>query len=283
MISQSALVEARHIVITASLVRECGGMNEAAVASLIAWKTEPDAPYAVAGNDGQWWWAASADLLSEWTGLSPDQVRRALRSLIEAGHVERRKLHAGGASDHTYSYRLVRQFDVAQSPDQDVAQSPDLPYTSPLQDNPPTPQSGEVETTFEQLWLAWPKKTEKKTARERWVRLSSAKRAEVLPTLLAHAAHYAVKPDQTYTPNLASYIHRERWTDQIEMAPGVSKLRTPVAGDPPAYRGGSVIVPRGLVLVRHSITAEPLGYQAEGDPRPTMRLTLNDNPEGTQP
>jgi len=227
MIPQSALIEARHITVTASLVRECGGMNEAAIASLIAWKTEPDAPHAVdADDDGGSWWPASNALLADWTGLSVDQVWRALKKLLDAGHIERTKLGKKGFGDQTYAYRLVREMHVAESRDVHVAESRDLPiYETSIRDIPPviphaeSQEESEAEE-FERVWKAWPNKAAKSTARRRWGALSTKRRAEVIPLLVAHANAHRLHTPPQFIPHLATWLNQERWSDPLPQPRG---------------------------------------------------------------
>jgi hypothetical protein len=203
VIPPSALLRARHITITAELVQVVGGMNEAAVASLIAWKTEANAPYAT--EDG--WWPATAELLSDWTGLSTDQVRRALKKLLDDEHIEREKLRQGGVSDQTYSYRLVRQFDVAESPDHHVAESPLLPLYETYETSPSI-------DLFDAFWEKYPKKVAKADAQRAWAKaIKKTPPAEIIAGLERLLPGFS--PDLSFVKGPAAWLNGQRWTDDF--------------------------------------------------------------------
>ncbi len=110
------------------------GPNAAILLSRLAYRFEGGWRLLHQHGDHHWWEATAEDLGAE-TGMSADQVRRALKTLIEKDAVVREKHHLGGASDHSYSYRLrtaeearsLLPTDVAISPHRentDVAESP---------------------------------------------------------------------------------------------------------------------------------------------------------------
>jgi hypothetical protein len=211
VIPASALIKARHVTITAELVRFVGGMNEAAVASLISWKTEPNAPYAT--DDG--WWPATADDLSDWTGLSTDQVRRALKKLLDEGHIEREKLRLGGVSDQTYSYRLVRQVDVAESP-HDVAESP---HPIDVAESPHLPLYETTDTypsidLFDVFWEKYPKKVGKADARKAWAKATKTTLpADIIAGLERLLPGFS--PDLGFVKGPEAWLNGKRWEDEL--------------------------------------------------------------------
>lgn len=78
---------------------EAHGALNAVVLTQIRWHTNPKNM-----NSSDWLTAKSDDLAKE-CGLSGEQVRRAVRTLIEKGVIEKKKLRAKGLSDQTMSYR----------------------------------------------------------------------------------------------------------------------------------------------------------------------------------
>lgn len=90
-------------MVRAKLVREVGGANEALVWARVYFRVGSDSAIAYE-QDGERWWAASYEALSDETGLSVKQVRTAIDSLVK-GEFLVREQHAG--YDRTSSYRPV--------------------------------------------------------------------------------------------------------------------------------------------------------------------------------
>lgn len=210
MISQAARIGGEFVVIKAQLVREVGGYNEAAVASLIIFSTEGiDTPYATANG----WWPATYDQIANRLGLSPDQVRRALAKLVEDGHVERLKLKLGGISDHTYSYRLVRedrQNDLAESPHLlDVAESPHLPSIKKEKKD----THDLAPDRFDEFWSLFPKHVAKAPAHQAWLKATKTTDPDViLGRLRLQLPGYQAR-DPKYVPSPTTYLNQARWDD----------------------------------------------------------------------
>jgi DNA-binding transcriptional ArsR family regulator len=124
----SALGERDFIGVRAELIRLLGGdANKAIVLTRIFWRSDASNRDAI-NVDGAWWWRTTYDNLSRETGLSVDQVRRAVRALEENGYIKTAKHRVDGISDQTRSYRLaIPTDDVAAAPDHHVANPPHLP------------------------------------------------------------------------------------------------------------------------------------------------------------
>jgi hypothetical protein len=99
------------IMVRAALVKRLGGANEALVWSRIEYRTNSakDAHEA----DEKLWWAASYEVVADETGLSRDQVKRAVAKLVESGFLLAEK-HHGSVQTMSYSPVILHR---AESPD----------------------------------------------------------------------------------------------------------------------------------------------------------------------
>lgn len=126
------------MMVRAALVKRLGGANEALVWTRIDYRVQAKTPPFV-DDEGVAWWPATREDLAEETGLSPDQSKRAVQSLVERGFVVATEHRLGGNYDRTKSYRTVvlgRPVDRAESPNesgrnrpQDRAESPNVPIS----------------------------------------------------------------------------------------------------------------------------------------------------------
>lgn len=149
------------MMVRAALVRTLGGANEALVWTRIDYRLQMHRPPHVDG-DGVAWWPASLDTLSEETGLSRDQVKRALKSLLDGEYLLATEHRLGGNYDRTKSYRTVvvgRHVDVADSPHetgrnrhQDVADSPDVPLLENEEESERAPRAKRPEVRLPKSW-----------------------------------------------------------------------------------------------------------------------------------
>lgn len=118
--------------VRAALVRRLGGANEALVWTRIDWRAD-SARVAHQTQDGTHWWAATYPEIADETGLSADQVRRAVDRLVEGGFLRAEQQH-GFARKRSYapiyshvanlpagedarSKRQDRQIELADMPD----------------------------------------------------------------------------------------------------------------------------------------------------------------------
>lgn len=131
------------ISVRAALVRRLGGANEAIVWERIRFRTEHvDPPFLDA--HGVAWWPAKRELIAHETGLSPDQVKRALASLVAGGFLDSAQHRQQGNWDRTVSYRPVIE-PRAKSPNGPGegarcrrANSPNLPISQEVEEGGPT-------------------------------------------------------------------------------------------------------------------------------------------------
>lgn len=234
------------------------------------------------GDQGAWFTGHSE--IAAMAGISVSSVKRALLGLRERNVVtwtERYDSASGARLGN--SYRLMTdRLGQSDPPPRSEGPTPQVSVTeqnkNPEIETPYSPPESTADQQFDALWEAWPKSTEKKRARERWLKLSQSKRAKILPVLLSHARWMRKNRQPEYVPNLATYILQERWDDEL---PGLisdgspSERRTPVAGGPPVYQDGGIVTAEGLTIVYSIDHYHPIGYQREDDPRPQYRQSLD--------
>ena len=215
------------IGVRAALVRELGGdANQALVLTRIYFRADKRWREAIE-HKGVWWWRATYDTLAEETGLGVQQVRRAVRALIDADYLLAAKLHIHGSSDHTLSYRVIT--DVSDSTDHDVSDSTHLDVS--LATDLPSIQKvktlelfGGIEITeanteshFAIWYQYYPKHVARGAARKAW--LAAVKSKVDVDDLLAATKRFAekVRRDQTdpkFVPHPATWLNAERWLDE---------------------------------------------------------------------
>jgi hypothetical protein len=70
---------------------------------------------------------------------------------------------------------------------------------------------------FEEFWIQYPKKVEKKMAEQKWNRLPPEKQRLAMADLPARKLSRLWQKDGgRYIPNPTTYINGERWNDEIE-------------------------------------------------------------------
>lgn len=127
--------------VRAALVKRLGGANEALVWTRIDWRAD-SARVAHQTSDGTHWWAATHPEIAAETGLSAEQVRRAIEKLVARGFLredthhgfDRRKSYApiySQAADSpdgemAASNRRDRQIEAANSPDVPLIETRDV-------------------------------------------------------------------------------------------------------------------------------------------------------------
>jgi hypothetical protein len=177
------------------------GPLNAIVLTQIRWHTNPKNI-----NATEWFTASSEDLAKE-CGLGADQVRRAVRSLIERGAIEKAKHRSKGASDHTLSYRPIH---LAESPTSSFGESATSSFLPEEENNntrqtttpkPPkrrrakniadvlTPLESEI---FETWWKRFPSKKRKPDAIKAW---RNAIDAGVIDRIDSALDHYVTSID----------------------------------------------------------------------------------------
>lgn len=72
--------------------------------------------------------------------------------------------------------------------------------------------------TFEDFWSLYPRRVAKKDAQKAWARMSEGDRALAIQSLPTHIRYWeAAGRGKEYIPYPASWLHGERWADELEM------------------------------------------------------------------
>lgn len=238
------------IMVRAKLVQRLGGANEALVWSRIEYRAS-SAKHAHETPDGQLWWAAARAVIAEETGLSVDQVKLALKHLIDDGYLLSAQHHG---SDRTMSYSPVIAH-VADLPDGVIPSGEDarsIGQGSPMQgvDLPDAPstetsKTGEISVAvspseqrilvgFEAAWKSWPaaRRGASKKALSSWrtaVKVVGLRRLEdLVGRVRAFGEVYATWPasEQRFVPMLTTWLNQGRWTTPLPEQRGPVKATT---------------------------------------------------------
>lgn len=212
--------------ISPSLVRKLGSANDAIVLARIVFRCALETRFTVE-HDGDVWWPASVDALADETGLTAGQTRSSLKRLAEAGLIVSEELKLGGPTDRTKAHRPV--VPHAPSPNNSIC-SPeqfelhsrtDVPYIEEpnkkeIQGDASRPATERVTAAFERAWSAWPKKVERKDAERRFREaIKQVPIDDLVEMIREHGAAYAAHREKVFTPGLATWLHKERWTDEL--------------------------------------------------------------------
>lgn len=231
------------IQVRAALVRRLGGANEALVWTRIDWRAD-SARVAHQTEDGTHWWAATYPEIAEETGLTADQVRRAIERLIDGGFLRAEQQH-GFSRKRSYAPVFAH---VADSPDgrnarskrQDcqihVADSPDVPLIETLEtgDTPVVPAGAGIEKKLDAIWSLWPasrRSTRKVVERSLRTALKAADWLTIIDVAESHTQVWETWPvsDVQFVPLLSTWLNQERWTGAVPQPRGC-KLTTIDAG-----------------------------------------------------
>ena len=84
------------------------------------------------------------------------------------------------------------------------------------------PEKKPEELAFEQLWNIYPKKVAKKDAEKAFKKIKPREHGDIITGLerLAHS-HEWTKENGRYIPYLATFLNGRRWTDEVNVTPGV--------------------------------------------------------------
>lgn len=220
--------------VRAALVRRLGGANEALVWTRIDWRAD-SAKAAHQTEDGTHWWAATYPEIAEETGLTPEQVRRAVEKLVEGGFLRAEQQHG---FSRKRSYAPVYSH-VADSPDGEnarskrrdrqihVADSPDVPLIETLEtrDTPIVPTQDDVEQNLDAIWSLWPssrRSTRKVVDQKLRAALKVAPFSVIITAAQKHAEVWSTWPasEMQFVPLLSTWLNQERWTGALPQPRG---------------------------------------------------------------
>lgn len=265
--SPGSLIREKFSTVTAGMVRDLDGDG---VAAIVAARILYEVTYhgSLDGN-GVRWWRATHDTLAEDTGLSRQQVQRAVQRLVEHGFVAttKQRLSDRGDWDQTLSYSLVEQHP---SPTSHVHPSPPshVHYSPPS--NPPLAREVEeeqehsatvvalfdttnmsvaqedkvrksIDAEFEDWWKLYPRKVSKGQARTAWRTARKKAPLQQLTEAVARFAEAVKGKDQTYIAHAATWLNGERWLD----APDGRGRSRPAQGNDGYWENGGTFFPEG--------------------------------------
>lgn len=219
--------------VRAALVRRLGGANEALVWTRIDWRAD-SARVAHQTEDGTHWWAATYPEIADETGLTAEQVRRAIEKLVDGGYLRAEQQH-GFSRKRSYAPIYAQ---VADSPDGqdarskrrdgqiDAADSPDVPLieTRDVEDTPVVPRGDAIDEAFDVVWATWPsarRGSSKKAAASFRTAVKAAgglRNLERLQsTVRAFCGVWSTWPEseQRFIPLLPTWLNQERWTTPL--------------------------------------------------------------------
>jgi len=223
------------IMVRAALVRRLGGANEALVWSRIEYRAS-SAKHAHETPDGSLWWAASRAAIAEDVGLTSDQVRRAIETLVQGGFLRAERHHG---ADRTMSYSPVfahgadlpdGNSDEAHTPHASgelhilhEAYTPDAPSIETVKTKAITPivPTGTIEIAFDRVWDLWPS-VRRGTRKKSFPSFQTAVKAhggirtvdDLLQVIEQHCAVWSTWPaaDLRFVPAMTTWLNQERWT-----------------------------------------------------------------------
>ena len=72
-----------------------------------------------------------------------------------------------------------------------------------------------ITAAFDDFWTLFPKRIARKDAMKAWARLTPEDRVASLMALLDWRRVWAARGDYQFTPNAATWLNGERWTDEL--------------------------------------------------------------------
>ena len=163
---------------------------------------------------GRWWVRHSYESLAEWHGyFSVPQIKRIMKGLLDENHVVKRHLPG---FDRTLYWSVTlniphdtKSYDRRnESVPSDSTKSSDV-----LHDNNNKTNS----RIFEVFWSLYPKKTDKKNARIKFLKLSPEEQEEAIKFL-------DQKPfkdtEVRFVPHPTTFINGARWEDELPATRG---------------------------------------------------------------
>ena len=165
--------------------------------------------------------------IAEMASLSVRTVQRMLAKLEERGLIRREhrtSAVSGYRTSDSYVLALRDKLSGESGPTRQIEQANTTtvsgirePEEEP-EDTPPTPSApttSEKDDAFESAWKAWPRKVSKEAARRKFMALSDADLATMIPALVQHANAYRTFPDdeRQFVPHLSTWLNQRRWQD----------------------------------------------------------------------
>lgn len=220
MIDPNALTARDFIGVRAHLVQLLGNDgNRAIILSRIYWRTSELNRDGIE-RDGHMWWRVKYQTIAEETGLTLDQVKRVMKWLVSNGHVETAEHRLDGITDRTLSIRVITEsveshsrsaeshFDSAESHSQSSAESHSLPSIKT--------EDILVRDTFEEFWVAYPRRIAKEPARRAWKAAVKTVDPDVIISSAGRYAASVANSEPRFIAHPSTWLNGKRWEDDIE-------------------------------------------------------------------
>jgi DNA-binding transcriptional regulator GbsR (MarR family) len=162
-------------------------------------------------------WEFSAERISAQTKEGLTAVRMALRELEEIGYLSRQKQRSPKGYLN-YEYQLFdTPTEVSPTSGNPTLENPTLEI--PTLENLTTyskkeeskKDSSNKEERFEEFWEAYGKKTGKKNAIAKWIKLTETEKEEAIQSI---PKYLIFRPDPTYRKDPERYIGNRIWEDE---------------------------------------------------------------------
>lgn len=79
----------------------------------------------------------------------------------------------------------------------------------------PPVQTNDDKVLFTDFWAIYPKRVARKLAERAWDKIDESEYGDILLALVAWRRVWRQRGDDQYTPNPASWLNGERWTDEL--------------------------------------------------------------------
>lgn len=230
-----SLLTARDFIgVRAGLVAALGNdANAALVLTRIAYRTEGGWSESHQDSEGGWWWRASYETIANETGLTRDQVKRAVRALIDGKWVDGRMFRIEGPYDRTMSYALPdtpigqdRPIEEATSPDVDRADSPDVPSIKTFKTLEGPKTAEQIDTAFGRFYEAYPRHVGRAQARKAFATALQKTSAQALVDGARFYGDYVRREQREakFILHPSTWLNGEHWADELVTAvPGTGR------------------------------------------------------------
>lgn len=199
----------------------------------------------ITGESGTCW--TSRNTLAKQCGISPRRLDKSLKYLTEHNWIDqigRKKITTAGGPQEVNEYRIADlwklNIDYYEN-DKGIA-----PETPPLINDDmgrygtddskgiahgatkeePLYKEEQYLITFDRFWLAYPRKISKKKASQAWLKIKPD--GGLVEEILKKLEYYKLteqwsKDNGQFIPHPTTWLNQERWNDEIEIVPKVTR------------------------------------------------------------
>jgi len=147
------------------------------------------------------------ELLSKETGLSVQQIRRAICNLETTNEITTKKSRKGTV------IQIVKYKDYQVATSKTTTEQPENNQKATTNKNVKNEKNEKKKEDFELFWSKYPKKVAKSDCLKKFISLNEESIGKILSTIDLFLRH---KPFDTYShPNPKTYLNQERWNDEI--------------------------------------------------------------------